>query len=423
MNTEKNLKIRQTQIETHERRKKQTLKVFELKVNVQQTSKDVLLKFTRLFKEAKWITNDVLASEDVFKYNYKDHRDVVRIDKDDNKVVEHITMQSGVHQTICMQQTQNIINLSKAKKKGRKVGALKFKREVNCIPLKTGQFRVINSKTVSIPSFSKLKVHGIEQFYDKDYEIANCNIIRKASGIYLKVSVCLNNVKKRAITNKEVGLDFGIHDNITTSDGDKYNFSMRETEYLKFLQRQLHRKQKGSKRYWKLRNQTQKEYEHISNCKTDYSNKLVSSLLKDYDWIYFQDENLKGWRKYNKGFAREIQGSILGRVKAKLVTLEGKRTSKVSKWAPTTKACTNCGQIHDEMTLKDRVFKCSCGIEEDRDVHAAKTVKLFGSRKRTECLEQASAEDYVSTLALSALADVAIANMSDEAKTKEDHPF
>ena len=69
---------------------------------------------------------------------------------------------------------------------------------------------------------------------------------------------------------------------------------------------------------------------------------------------------------------------------------------KISKWCPTTKFCPKCGCLNT-LTLKDRTYVCDCGYTEDRDVHASKNVKLFGSTKRTECLEQASAEASVTT--------------------------
>ena len=50
-----------------------------------------------------------------------------------------------------------------------------------------------------------------------------------------------------------------------------------------------------------------------------------------------------------------------------------------------------------KITLKDRTYVCDCGYTEDRDIHAAKNVKMFGSTKRTECLEQPSAEISVTT--------------------------
>ena len=61
--------------------------------------------------------------------------------------------------------------------------------------------KIKSSKMVSIPMFPKLTVYGLEQFINiPNYEIANADIIRKASGIYIKVSVYVpkreNEIKK-----------------------------------------------------------------------------------------------------------------------------------------------------------------------------------------------------------------------------------
>jgi putative transposase len=168
------------------------------------------------------------------------------------------------------------------------------------------------------------------------------------------------------------------------------------------LQKQLHKKQKGSKRYWKLRNQIRKEHEHISNQKKDVANKIVHKLLSENDIIYFQDEQISKWRKKKRSkkngkkcgfsFGRQVQSSCLGRVKQKLIDLEKtNRSFKISKWMPTTKFCPNCGCLNT-LTLADRTYVCDCGYTCDRDIHASKNVLLFGSTKRAECLEQTSAE-------------------------------
>ena len=71
----KNEQIKQTLKETHERRKTQIIKVFELKVNCHHTSKETFKKLNDMFKQAKWLINDVIGSkENIFKYDYKEHR-------------------------------------------------------------------------------------------------------------------------------------------------------------------------------------------------------------------------------------------------------------------------------------------------------------------------------------------------------------
>ena len=64
-----------------------------------------------------------------------------------------------------------------------------------------------------------------------------------------------------------------------------------------------------------------------------------------------------------------MQHSILGRVKKKLKTMSN--VTVLSRFAPTTKLCFHCGEIHKEIKLWDRVFRCDCGVSMDRDVHAA----------------------------------------------------
>ena len=400
----KNEKIKQSNIETRLKRKTQTLKMFELKINCHHTSKEIFQKLADIFKQAKWVVNDVIASEDIFKYKYNEHRTVINFDKDKNKVERQINMNTVLHQSIVDMIKTDIINLSKSKKKGNRVGKLKFKSEINRIPIRTGTIQIKSSKVAGISGFPRLSVYGLEQFINiPGYEVANANLVRRASGYYLMVTVFFpkNNLGKK-IKNKSVGLDFGIKTAITTSDGEFFNCDKQETEYLKFLQKQLHRKQQGSKRYWKLRNQIQKEYEHISNQKKDIANKIVAKLSKENDVIYFQDEQISNWKKKKRSkkngkksgfsFGRQVQSSCLGRVKSKLELLEKQgKAFKISKWMPTTKFCPKCGCLNT-LTLKDRIYVCDCGYSFDRDVHAAKNVKLFGSTKRAECLEQASAE-------------------------------
>ena len=154
---EKNEQIKASLAETRRRRKTQTLKVYELKVNVHSTSKEDFAKFNSMFIQAKWVANDCIASEDLFHYNYKDHRKITNFDKDGNKVERTLDINTGIHQNIIRQIQQDVINLSKKKKKGGKVGKLKFKRQVNEINLRTGSVHVVNSKTVFHSRFSKIE--------------------------------------------------------------------------------------------------------------------------------------------------------------------------------------------------------------------------------------------------------------------------
>lgn len=107
-----------------------------------------------------------------------------------------------------------------------------------------------------------------------------------------------------------------------------------------------------------------------------------------------QDEQLKNWHKNSHGKA--VQHSILGRVKSKLKQLDN--IVILSKTLPTTKLCTKCGKWHDELKVWDRTFKCDCGVDMDRDIHAAKNMIWFYEHKvgveRTK-LKRAELKDIV----------------------------
>ena len=79
-------------------------------------------------------------------------------------------------------------------------------------------------------------------------------------------------------------------------------------------------------------------------------------------------------------FGKQVQNSCLGRVKAKLKT--SPNAIMIEKSFPSTKLCLNCGALNI-LSLADRIYKCDCGYEEDRDIKAAKTI-LHAGRCKTK---------------------------------------
>ena len=67
-----------------------------------------------------------------------------------------------------------------------------------------------------------------------------------------------------------------------------------------------------------------------------------------------------------------MQHSCLGLVKARLKALP--QTIVLDRWIPTTKWCPECGTVNQYVTLSDRTYRCGCGHELDRDVHAARNM-------------------------------------------------
>ena len=120
------------------------------------------------------------------------------------------------------------------------------------------------------------------------------------------------NFKEKEKNGKEIGLDFGIKTNITTSNGEKLDVLIEESDRLKKLQREMLRRAKGSNNRHKTVKLIQREYQKLSQRKEDKANKIVSKL-KAYSCICMQDEQISGWHKGL--FSKQVQHSCLGRVK------------------------------------------------------------------------------------------------------------
>lgn len=368
-------KIRQTFQETKIKRKTQHCKVFQLKIDMSRLNKQELEQLKMFFVEAKWIYNYVLRSEDPFLYNTKNLKIQV-MNKDE--VLEEKELKflpARMRMTIVQILQQNIKSLANLKTKNKKTGKLKFKSQINSIDLSLyGQSHKVVKNRLKILGLKRhLVVRGLKQIKNT-FELANAKLIQKSSGYYVYIT-CFEYIKPEQIvkTGKEIGLDFGIKNNITTSEGATFNLSIPETERLKRLQRKLSRQQKSSKNRYKTRLKIQKEYEKISNKKQDVANKFCNAILTRNDVVYMQDENLKGW---HKTFGKQIQHSCMGRIKSQL--LRSSKTRMIDRWYPSTKRCYKCG-TDNVLSLNERVYKCSsCGLVEDRDVKAAKTIMYVG---------------------------------------------
>ena len=383
----KNEQIKKSLKLTRERRVNQKCSVYELKIDTSKMNKSNFIKLKKMFLQCKWLYNYLLSlpNEELMKFDTKT-RSIYKFDKDGNKIDVELDIPAKFIQSVYQVLKQNIVSLSRKKKKGKnKIGKLKFKSDYNSIDLnqynRTHQIRSKNK--IFVMGFKKLfKVFGLEQI-PENIEFANAKLVKKPSGFYI-ILTCYKNLTINSFKSnqrkKEVGLDYGIKTHITTSENEQFNVTIEESERLKGLQRKLSRQKKGSNNYYRTRQKLQREYEKLSNQKKDKCNKLVNYLCSNYSTIYMQDEMIGNWHKGL--FGKQVQHSILGRLKAKLK--EQPNVHVICKTYPTTKLCYNCGTLHKDITLSDREFICpSCGFSEERDLKAAKTVLFIGQCKNT----------------------------------------
>lgn len=376
-NVEKNEKIKQSLKATLEKRKSQVCTVYELKINERKLTSKQLTSLKMMFVEGKWFWNSIISfteNNNIKDFDIKE-KTVKHFDKDHNEVIsdyKHLSQQSkdGILKTFI----SNCKTLATLKKKGKKVGRIGYKKDQTIIPYKQYgvSHKIIGKNKFKLQKIGTVYVHGLEQFiYDSKVEYADCKLVKKPSGYYIHLTTFKNKENIDKANYKTIGIDLGISTSITTSEGQKIDVLVQEPERLKRLQHKLQRQEKNSKNRYKTRLKLQKEYEKMSNKKNDLANKIVHDLTDEKICI-MQDEQISKWKHQ---FGKKIQHSVLGRVKQKL--MNNPNCVVISSTLPTTKVCRNCGKYHDEMTLNDRVFRCECGVEEDRDIHASKNMIFF----------------------------------------------
>ena len=401
MHEERNRKIRENGKATRERRSHMDCRVFSVKIQENRLSNAKREKLKRCFLEAKWLYNAIVSSTTLTLENMSSVQ--VKV-KDTFETRELNTLSVQMKQSVINNIKQNIFNLSRAKKKGIKVGRLKFKKECNEIDLKQSgkTYKIKSRNKISIQNIGVLVVNGLEQINVDEVELANAKLIQKPSGFHIYLTVYSNKQPQSNVEKEILGLDMGIKDQLTFSNGVKVNFYLEESEQLKGLMRKLNRQTKGSNQYKQTLNRIKRIYEHYNNKKNDVVNKLNSVLKQNYT-ICFQDELLNQWKrkksKHRFSFGRKVQHGILGRVKDKLK----KNTSNVmlESSVPTTQTCPVCGCL-TKHSLDKRIYHCNhCGFENpDRDAHSANMMVLLSGYGTYRSLntDAVSAERMISPL-------------------------
>ena len=170
------------------------------------------------------------------------------------------------------------------------------------------------------------------------------------------------------------------------SDGQTYEptrEAKHEKRKMKLLQRQLSKKEKGSRQFRILKRRIARLHEKVANRRTDRIHKLTHYLASENQatTICVEDLNVKGMAR-NKHLAYSVQDAAIGEFYRQLeykCAWAGKNLIKIDRFAPSSKRCSHCGHIYKGLTLSEREWTCpECGTHHDRDLNAAINIKHFG---------------------------------------------
>lgn len=378
----KNARIREAGMATRDRRASMDCRVRDLKIVTNRLSGLQKEALRAIFLESKWLRNAALAAERFDIAYLKELNGAVTVMTPVGVESRELKwLGSQMRQAAIAQLQRDLKALSASKTRGRKVGRLRFTREVNSIDLQ--QFKMTydvdfergRARIQNIPG--RLVVRGLAQLKAEGVELANAKLVRRADGYHLLVTT----YEPRTATvrgNEEIGVDFGVKTSFTLSDGSKVNAVIEEGERLKRLQRKLSRQIKGSSGHSKTRALIRREYLRLDNRKDELANQFVHSLSSK-GTVYFQDELISSWKRRGSGSrgSRKIHHGVLGRVKTRLKSLPD--SVMLPSWVATTAWCPQCGEKNPQ-ELGNRIYECGCGHSADRDVHAAANMVILGKR-------------------------------------------
>jgi putative transposase len=364
--------------ETKLRRQNQVCKTYQLKIDKSKLNQKTKQHLKSLFNEYKWLYNHMLADDDIFNFDTKIKDVIVKTpDGDEERSIPHVSSQ--MKQGLNTRMVDAIKSLSAKKKKGQKVGKLKFKSQVNTVFLKQYGYthKLIDNKFVKIQGIKqKLRVNGLKQI-PHNAELTTANLVRVGDDYYIRLTCFLPLEEKQVKPDAAIGIDFGCSTQLTLSTGDKVSFEVPVSKKLRKLDKKLSKQKKRSNNYNKTKQKREKEYKKITNRKNDIRHKIVSALTNNFSVIAIQDENVKGWHKGRHG--KKIQSTAIGGIISDLRSKS--ETVIVDRFFASTQLCHNCGS-KQKIHLWDRVYDCpNCGQSYDRDVNAAMNILLEGMKQ------------------------------------------
>ena len=239
---------------------------------------------------------------------------------------------------------------------------------------------IVNSNRLKIPKFKqgiKVKLHR-----EIIGTIKNATIKLNPSGkYYVSLIAQYDNqipAKPKVEHSSATGVDLGIKTYATLSDGTKIFYPLYlEKNLVKLKELQSKFSKSKSKR---VRLDIAKLYEKVTNQRLDFIHKLTKELVTKYESIAIEDLDITSMLSENKDLSRRILDCSWYTFR-QLLTYKAEQYGcnliVIPKYYPSSKSCSSCGSINNNLKLTDRIWLCpdpKCELHEkglDRDHNAA----------------------------------------------------
>ena len=175
---------------------------------------------------------------------------------------------------------------------------------------------------------------------------------------------------------------------LTLSEGTTYDNNKYIDKYekrIKRKQRELSRKEKGSKNYYKCKKKLAILHSKLANARKFYTHKITKNITDEYDIITC--EKLKTKEMIIKGKDNKLSSKINDATFSEIVRqlqyktkYKGKYFYQINTYYPSSQICSRCdNQDKRYKDLTRREYKCTkCGVKLDRDLNASINIMFEG---------------------------------------------
>ena len=327
------------------------------------------------------------------KFRYDLHKDLPKL-KEENEFLKEVdsSVLCSAVDDLC-----KTFNDYYAKRKGYPKFKSKFSRQsyrTSCVrgTYKEKEYSNIEvdllTRFIKLPKLGKVKIRGYRNRERIEGKILNATISRETTNkYYVSVVVVGDILIEKAIPTSIVGIDLGIKDLVITSDGVKYsndNILMKYEKRLKRLQRELSRREKGSKNYLKTKEKIARVHAKIKNYRKHYLNDIANEIVDEHDIIVTEDLKVQDmFKDKKKAFNKSLSDAAFSTLRSLIewkCKIKGKIYYKINTYYPSSQICSYCGYKNSKLKdLSIREYDCpKCGIHNDRDINASLNILFEG---------------------------------------------
>ena len=250
----------------------------------------------------------------------------------------------------------------------------------------------LKNDVIKLPKLKEIRIRGYRNLSSIDGRIINATIYKEANNYY--VSVCVEEYKeiKEVPIRRVVGIDVGVKDLLTTSDGiivKNMKFIDKYEKKIKGLNRWLSRCQKGSKNREKVKKKIQEVYSKLKNARKYFLHKTSKQIVNENDLIVTEKlkinkmvQNKKPSKKIYDASWYELIRQLQYKSK-----WQGKICYQIDTYYPSSQTCSRCDNINKNVKdLKVRKWECpNCTNINNRDINASINIMWEGINSYMGC--------------------------------------